>query len=116
RRLRGASHTGVHHGGLHEEHAVKYYCCDERRLRAVEEAGLLNAIAYVEVADSGMPDNLRQRALYVRLVKPPAGLTPEVNVEITGGERIPTVAASTPTAAEETTLTAGLDDPSTVLL
>ena len=35
---------------------------------------------------------------------------------ITGGERIPTVAASTPPAAEVAALTAGLDDPSHVLL
>ncbi len=95
---------------------MRYLCCDERRLRAVKEAGVLNGIEYVEVADSGMPDDLRQRALFVRLLKPPAGLTPEVNVEIVGGERIRTVAASTPSAAETATLTAGLDDPSTVLL
>ena len=95
---------------------MRYVCCDERRLRAVKEAGVLNGIEYVEVADSGMPDDLRQRALFVRLLKPPGGLTPEINVEIAGGERIRTVAASTPSAAETATLTAGLDDPSTVLL
>src|SRR5439155_22947793 len=33
-----------------------------------------------------------------------------------GGERIPTVAASTPPAAEVPALIAGLDDPATVLL
>ena len=80
---------------------MRYTCCDERRLRAVKEAGLLNGIEYVEVYDQGPPppnDPLRQRGLYVRLLQPPAGLTPEVNVRIEGGERIRTVAASTPTA------------------
>jgi hypothetical protein len=98
---------------------VRYFCCDERRLRAVKEAGVLNGIEYVEVYDPGPPpppDALRQRALYVRLLKPPGGLTPEANVRIDGGERIRTVAASTPTAGEQATLAAGLDDPSTVLL
>ena len=97
---------------------MRYTCCDERRLRAVKEAGVLNGIEYVEVYDQGPPppnDPLRQRGLYVRLLKPPAGLTPEVNVRIDGGERIRTVAASTPTAAEQATLTADVDDPSTVL-
>jgi hypothetical protein len=98
---------------------VRYTCCDERRLRAVKEAGVLNGIEYVEVYDNGAPppnDPLRQRGLYVRLLKPPAGLTPELNVVIDGGERIRTVAASTPSATETATLSSGLDDPATVLL
>ena len=98
---------------------MRYTCCDERRLRAVEEAGVLNGIEYVEVYDPGGPpptDPLRQRSLYVRLLKAPAGLTPELNVRIEGGERIRTVAASTPTPAEQAKLTADLDDPATVLL
>ncbi len=97
---------------------MRYTCCDERRLRAVKEAGLLNGIEYVEVYDQGPPppnDPLRQRGLYVRLLQPPAGLTPEVNVRIEGGERIRTVAASTPTAPEQAKLAADVDDPSTVL-
>jgi len=92
-------------------------CCDERRLQAVREAGVLNGIEYVEVSDSEAPtDDLRQRTLFVRLLQPPAGLTPEANVEITGGERIRTVVPSTPPAAEVPALTAGLDDPTNVLL
>jgi hypothetical protein len=94
----------------------RYTCCDDRRLRAVEEAGLLNGIEYVEVYDSEAPPGLRQLALLVRLLKPAPALTPETNVEITGGERIQTVATSTPTAAEAALLLAGVDDPSTVLL
>ena len=96
---------------------MRYTCCDDRRLRAVKEAGVLNGIEYVEVSDSDAPTKaLRQRTLFVRLLQPAPGLTPETNVEITGGERIPTVAPSTPPAAEVPALTAGLDDPSTVML
>jgi hypothetical protein len=95
---------------------MRYACCDERRLQAVKEAGDLNGIEYVEVSDSEAPPGLEQRTLFVRLLKPPGGLTPEANVEITGGDRIPTVEASTPPSAEVPVLTAGLDDPSTVLL
>jgi hypothetical protein len=93
---------------------VRYACCDERRLQAVKAAGGLNGIEYVEVAQA--PPGLEQRTLFVRLLKPPGGLTPEANVEITGGDRIPTVEASTPPAAEIPVLTAGLEDPANVLL
>ena len=96
---------------------MRYACCDDRRLRAVKEAGVLNGIEYVEVSDSDAPTQaLRQRTLYVRLLEPAPGLTPEANVEITGGERIRTVKASTPPAAEVPALLAGIDDPSTILL
>src|SRR5262249_10111441 len=119
RLVRRPQHAEADGGDVLEERAVRYTCCDERRLRAVKEAGVLNGIEYVEGYDEGPPppdDPLHQRGLYVRLLKPPAGLTPEVNVRIEGGERIRTVVASTPTAAEQTTLSADLDDPSTVLL
>ena len=96
---------------------MRYACCDDRRLRAVKEAGVLNGIEYVEVSDSDAPTKaLRQRTLYVRLLQPAPGLTPEANVEITGGERIRTVNSSTPPAAEVPALLAGIDDPSTILL
>lgn len=96
---------------------MRYACCDERRLQAVKDAGVLNGIEYVEVSDSDAPPGLRQRTLFVRLLQPPpAGLKPETNVVIAGGERIPTVAASTVPSAEIPELTAGLDDPATVLL
>ena len=95
----------------------RYTCCDDRRLRAVKEAGVLNGIEYVEVSDSDAPTPaLRQRTLYVRLLQPAPGLTPEANVEIAGGERIATVAASTPPAAELPALLAGVDDPTTIML
>jgi hypothetical protein len=96
---------------------VRYTCCDDRRLRAVKQAGALNGIEYVEVSDAEAPTPaLRQRTLYVRLLRPAPGLTPEANIEIDGGERIRTVAASTPPAAEMPALLAGVDDPSTILL
>src|SRR4029079_2338296 len=117
--LRPARDTRARHGDLHEEHPVsrtRYTCCDERRLQAVKDAGVLNGIEYVEVSDSGAPPGWRQRTLLVRLLQPPAGLTPEANVVISGGERIPTVAASTPPAAQVPALVAGLDAPATVLL
>lgn len=98
---------------------MRYTCTDERRLRAVKEAGVLNGIEYVEVSDSEAPTQaLRQRTLFVRLLKPAATAL----IEITGGERIPTVAVewvapATPLPpGEDPALTAGLDDPATVLL
>jgi hypothetical protein len=101
---------------------MRFTCCDERRLRAVREAGVLNGIEYVEVSDSEAPTQaLRQRTLFVRLLQPALGLT-EQNVEIGGGERIPTVgvewvaqATSLP-AGEDPALVAELDDPATVLV
>jgi hypothetical protein len=101
---------------------VRYVCCDERRLRAVKEAGALNGVEYVEVSDSEAPsEDLRQRTLFVRLLQPPPAFTP-ANVRITGGERIPTVGvewvapATSPPAGEDPDLVAGLEDPATVLL
>ena len=101
---------------------MRYVCCDERRLRAVKEAGALNGVEYVEVSDSEAPsEDLRQRTLFVRLLQPPPAFTP-ANVRITGGERIPTVGvewvapATSPPATEDPDLVAGLDDPATVLL
>jgi hypothetical protein len=96
---------------------MRYTCCDDRRLDAVRQAGVLNAIEFLEVSDSDAPTQaLRQRTLYVHLLAPAPGLTPEANVVIGGGERIATVHASTPPPAEIPELTAGLDDPARVLL
>ena len=61
---------------------MRYACCDERRLQAVQEAGVLNGIEYVEVSDSEAPPGLRQRTLFVRLLLGPAGLgTPNVVID-----------------------------------
>jgi hypothetical protein len=99
---------------------VRYFCCDERRLRAVKEAGVLNGIEYLEVSDSEAPPGLRQRTLFVRLLKGPAGLT-KANVVIEGGERIPVkvewaLPATPLPSGESPALTAGLDEPANVLL
>jgi hypothetical protein len=101
---------------------VIYRCCAERRLEAVRDAGLLNGIDYLEVSDLEAPSKaLRQRTLFVRLLQAPAGLS-AANIRISGGERIRSVgvvwaapATSLP-AGEDPALTAGLDDPATVLL
>ena len=50
--------------------AVRYACCDDRRLHAIKEAGVLNGIEYVEVSDSEAPPGARQRTLFVRLLLP----------------------------------------------
>lgn len=99
---------------------MRYVCCDERRLRAVKEAGILNGIEYVEVSDSEAPTGLRQRTLFVRLLQSPGGLG-EANVVVSGGERkaagVEWVAPATaPPDEEDDSLVAGLDDPDTVLL
>jgi Baseplate J-like protein len=99
------------------------WCCDERRLLAVKEAGVLNGIEYLEVLDTDAPPppSLRQRTLFVRLLKPAAGLT-KSNVDISGGERVPVVEVewAEPATAlppgEDPALVAGLDDPDTVLV
>lgn len=99
---------------------MRYFCCDERRLRAVKEAAALNGIEYLEVSDSEAPPGLRQRTLFVRFLQAPAALS-EANVRITGGERIAVgiewvAPATAPPPDEDPALVAGLDDPDTVLL
>ena len=66
-----------------------YTCCDENRRAAVDAHATLNGIDWLEVLDHESPhEDLRQRTLLVRLLKPvPAGLGPD-NVAIEGGERI----------------------------
>ncbi|HEY7875598.1 MAG TPA: putative baseplate assembly protein, partial [Actinomycetota bacterium] len=101
----------------------RVWCCDERRLLAVKEAGVLNGIEYLEVSDTDAPPppSLRQRTLFVRLLKPVVGLT-KSNVVISGGERVPVVEVewAEPATAlppgEDPALVAGLDDPDSVLV
>ena len=69
---------------------MRYVCCEERRLRVVKLAGQRNGIDYLEVAITAAADPLRQRTLFVRLLKPAAGIHAE-QVTIDGGERIRTV-------------------------
>ena len=86
---------------------MKVHCCDPRRLEVLKLAGSANAIEFLEVRDHLEPDPLlRQRTLFVRLLRPGFALTPD-NVRIDGGERIPVVAALWVTAADN--LPAGTD-------
>jgi uncharacterized phage protein gp47/JayE len=101
---------------------VRYHCCEERRLEAVRKVGALNAVEYVEVLDGDAPPGLRQRVLLVRLLKAPpaapAALGPP-KVDSSGGQRAPTVAVQSVTAASDLPagdpLLAALEDPGTVL-
>jgi hypothetical protein len=105
---------------------TQYFCCTLRRRVAVKEAGLLNGIEYLEVRDTEEPDpTLRQRTLFVRLLKRPAGLSAG-NVIIDGGERIQAVPVdwaapgdSLPpelTPAEAADLMDGIEEPQNVLV
>ena len=101
---------------------MKYHCCEERRLAAVQAAGVLNGIEHVEVSDREAPSqDLRQRTLYVRLLLSAPGLSVD-NVQISGGDRIPTVGvewvapATALPAGEDPSLVDGITDPATMLL
>lgn len=96
---------------------MKYTCHDERRLEVVKNRGTLNAIEYLEVSDHDAPsDDLRQRTLFVKLVRAAPALD-EGNVRIDGGDRIPTVQvewvarADALPASEAPALIDGLDPP-----
>ncbi|MGY2012125.1 putative baseplate assembly protein [Nocardia gipuzkoensis] len=90
---------------------MKYLCCEERRLTAVEQAGLLNGIEYLEVSDADSPSqDLRQRTLFVRLLLP-VGALDAANVRIEGGDRIRHIRVLRASAADA--LPAG-EDPALV--
>ncbi|MET8336030.1 hypothetical protein [Streptosporangium canum] len=96
---------------------MRYMCCQERRLHAVKEAGVLNGVEYLEVATAGPA----QRTLLVQLLKPAAGITTE-QVRIDGGERIRTVGvewvapADALPAGADPALAGGLTAPDHVLV
>jgi hypothetical protein len=74
-----------------------YFCCTELRRNAVKDHPTLNGIDFLEVLDdSSLPDDQRQRTLFVHFIKP---LTPGVlkleNIRINGGERIRDVGVTT---------------------
>jgi hypothetical protein len=103
-----------------------YHCCDELRRNAVDAHPTLNGIDYLEVLDNDAPTfELRQRTLFVRLLKPvPAGFGTE-NVRIEGGERVrdidiewvaPASAPPGSVSAAEQALYAALPEPDHVLL
>jgi hypothetical protein len=86
---------------------MKYFCCDPRRLDVIKLSGTANAIEYLEVRDHLEPDPvLRQRTLFVRLLRPGFTLTPD-NVLIDGGERLAIIPVDWVAAADD--LPAGTD-------
>ena len=95
---------------------MKYFCCDRRRLEVIKAFGTANAIEYLEVRDHLEPDpTLRQRTLFVRLLRPGFTLMPD-NVLIDGGERLPVVSVDWLAAADnlppgtDPALVDGIDD------
>ena len=57
---------------------MKFFCCDLRRLEMLKLAGSANAIEFLEVRDHLEPDPaLRQRTLFVRLLRPGFVLSPD---------------------------------------
>ncbi len=93
---------------------MKYFCCDLRRLQVIARAGSASGIEFLEVRDHLEPVKaLRQRTLFVRLLRPvplkPGGdcaLEPQ-NVRIDGGERIASVRVEWTAAGDK--LPAGID-------
>jgi len=70
---------------------MKYFCCDVRRLEVIKLFGSANGIEFLEVRDHLEPDPaLRQRTLFVRLLRPGFTLTSD-NVLIDGGERLASI-------------------------
>jgi hypothetical protein len=86
---------------------VTFFCCDRRRLDVIKLQGSANGIEFLEVRDHLEPDpSLRQRTLFVRLLRPGFAITAD-NVRIDGGERLPVVPVEWAAAADA--LPAGTD-------
>ena len=70
-----------------------FHCCELRRLEILRRSSTdTNAIEFLEVLDHAAPPGVEpQRTLFVRLLRTPPAPLDVGNVEITGGERIPTV-------------------------
>ena len=101
---------------------MKYFCCEPQRLEVIKLAGSANAIDFLEVRDHLEPDPaLRQRTLFVRLLRPGFTLTPD-NVLIDGGERLTTIpvewvaAGNTLPAGTDPALVDGITDLPTMLV
>ncbi len=66
---------------------MKYACCEPQRLEIIKRSGSANGIESLEVRDHAEPvQALRQRTLFVRLLRPGFTLTSD-NVRIDGGQR-----------------------------
>lgn len=86
---------------------MKYFCCELHRLEIIRQAGSANAIDFLEVRDHLETDPaLRQRTLFVRLLRPGFTLTAD-NVLIDGGERLAVVPVEWAAAGDN--LPAGTD-------
>lgn len=68
---------------------MNYFCCTDRRRSALSAHPTFNGIDFLEVQnDPGMPDDQRQRALFVHFVNPLSAPLSVSNVLIVGGESI----------------------------
>ncbi|HKH70520.1 MAG TPA: hypothetical protein VKA59_04180, partial [Vicinamibacterales bacterium] len=86
---------------------MKFFCCEPRRLDVIKLSGTANGIEFLEVRDHLEPvQALRQRTLFVRLLRPGFTLTPD-NVLIDGGERLAIVPVEWVAAGDD--LPAGTD-------
>ncbi len=93
-----------------------YFCCDERRRSAILSHPNFNGIDFLEVLDDpALPNNQRQRTLFVHFLKPLApNALKQDNVRIEGGERIREVAVtgvSIGTGANAIVLTVTVNEP-----
>lgn len=93
-----------------------YSCCTERRRAAILEHPTLNGIDFLEVSDdAALPNNQRQRTLFVHFIKPlTANNLQKENIRIEGGERIKNIAAtnvSIGTGSDANILTVEVDAP-----
>ena len=86
---------------------MKFSCSDLRRLEVIDRLGSANAIEFLEVRDGLEPDpSLRQRTLFVRLLRPDFALDAS-NVRIDGGERLKVISVEWASAADD--LPPGID-------
>jgi len=86
---------------------MKYFCCEVRRLEVIKLTGSANGIEWLEVRDHlELTLALRQRTLFVRLLRPGFVLAVD-NVLIDGGARLPVVAVEWVASADN--LPAGTD-------
>ena len=100
---------------------MKYFCCEKQRLEIIKlHGGSTNGIEFLEVRDHLEPvKDLRQRTLFVRLLRPGFTLTKD-NVLIDGGDRLPVVPVEWATAASHlptgTALIEGIGDLPSMLV
>jgi hypothetical protein len=89
-----------------------YFCCTSLRRDAVKQSANLNGIDFLEVLDDpSLPNDQRQRKLFVHFLKTlPASALEETNVRIDGGERITNIHVAGVSASAEI-LTVEVDKP-----